>query len=192
MLIPSGKVLAIIAIAQTVLFVEGVKSQSPRSQCTLEQHGRWIEICLAKRPHHSDCGRDFRNDPLCWFQGMGANDVCFMPSQAKWFEKEVLASCSELKSAGSTAGCTFDEHIAWLQSCVARATSLKPGMRRRDMESTFRQDGGMSTRRAAIYTIEGCPGFKIRTEFTPSKDLAVSADVITSVAKLYLGRNIVD
>jgi hypothetical protein len=133
-----------------------------------------------------------RNDPLCWFQGQGANDVCFMPTEAKSFEREVLASCPELKGAVATTDCPVNDHITWLRSCIAKATSLKPGMRRQDMGYTFREDGGLRTRESGRYTIEGCPGFKIRAEFAPSQYDGESADVVKSVSKPYLGRMIID
>lgn len=171
------------------LFVQSVSPPLPRILCTPEQHGRWIEICLTKRPHHSDCGRDMRNDPLCWFQGQGANDVCFMPTSAESFEREVLASCPELKSEVATTDCSVNEHITWLRSCIGKATSLKPGMSRQDMWYTFREDGGMRTRQSARFIIEGCPGFKIRAEFAPSQQYdGEAADKIKSVSKPYLGR----
>ncbi len=192
MSIASGKVLAFFVIAQTMLFAGGINSQSSQGQCSLEQHARWIGICLTKRPHHSDCAGDFRSDPLCWFQGQGANDVCFMPGDAKSFEKEVLASCPELTGAAATADCLLKEHVVWLRGCIAKATSLKPGMHRRDIGATFHQDGGMSTRTAARYLIEGCPGFKIRVEFTPSQQIGESNDLIKSVSKPYLGRGAAD
>ena len=128
-----------------------------------------------------------RDDPHCWFQGQGVNDVCFMPTEAETFERDVLASCPELKDAATTE-CPASEHIQWLRSCVATASSMRPGMLRRDMGSASHDDGGIAGR----YTMEGCPGLKIRVEFVPSQDESEPDDVIRSLSKPCLGRRILD
>jgi hypothetical protein len=116
-----------------------------------------------------------------------------MPTSADSFEREVLVSCPELNNEMATTDCPVSEHITWLRTCIAKATSLKPGMRRQDQGDTFREDGGISTRESGRYTVEGCPGFKIRVEFAPSKQYdSESADKIKSVSKPYLGRMIAD
>ena len=88
------------------------------------------------------------------------------------------------------------EHAKWIASVIDAASSIQPGMTRKDLFRLFKEEGGLSTRRRRQYVYRECPYIKVDVEFAAVGDLNSSTeaqeDKITKISSPYLQYAIAD
>lgn len=89
------------------------------------------------------------------------------------------------------------DHVAWVEHCLRRIETIKPGMTRSQLLNVFRTEGGLSTGLHRTFVSQDCPYFKVDVDFravgraerdakgrvTLDED---ARDIIISVSRPYL------
>jgi hypothetical protein len=134
---------------------------------------RWLQNCVV------ELGGNQANE-VRWFSGMGANDVVLMPGDN--IIEDILQRCQKV-SPLSDAEIPF--YKIWLKERISEIQAITPGTGRADVDKTLLQNGGLSTRGAAIYSHRDCTVLKVRVEFDESNE-------VKAVSPPYLGLFICD
>ena len=94
---------------------------------------------------------------------------------------------------------TGRQHIDWVAKCLADFESIKPGMRREDIEERFPLDGGLQFPSPVRFLHPSCSYFKIDVEFDFERDpgdqnraIKGKDDKVTDVSRPYIERMKVD
>ena len=70
------------------------------------------------------------------------------------------------------------EHTNWIDHVMRSISTIKPGMKRRDLFTVFTEEGGISTRTRKGYVYKHCPYIKVDVEFSPA-DADTNPDALT-------------
>lgn len=92
------------------------------------------------------------------------------------------------------------EHTKWIDSVMRSISTIKPGMKRKDIFTVFTGEGGLSTRTQRRYVYKHCPYIKVDVEFSPVGDMDVNPvaatgnleDRIVKISRPYLEYSIAD
>lgn len=78
---------------------------------------------------------------------------------------------------------------ATVVQALAAYRAIKPGIVRREVEKSFKYDGGLQARERSRYTYQGCPYIKVEIDFEDVPAPGVnsnSEDVVTRISKLFI------
>lgn len=86
---------------------------------------------------------------------------------------------------------------AWIERTLKDIRSVKVGMTRSQLESTFTTEGGLSSRRSRTYTYRSCPYIKVDVQFqaiqhATEKLKEFPDDKIVGMSKPYIENRIID
>ena len=89
------------------------------------------------------------------------------------------------------------ERTKWIAKVLRQTSSIKPGMRRRDLLTVFGTEGGQSTRFQRTYVHLECPYIKVNVRFKAVSDESNalkedSDDLIESISQPYLDFSVID
>lgn len=144
----------------------------------------WLQTCV------DELSRNQRNESH-WFNGIGANDVKFMPEVDP--AEEIFQKCTNIKPLFPDKASIYKN---WLQERVLEIQSITSGTTRREVNKILRQNGGLSTPNAATYSHIECQVLKARIEFEPVSDKIVfplnGNDKVKAVSMPYLGLFTID
>jgi hypothetical protein len=70
------------------------------------------------------------------------------------------------------------EHTNWIDHVMRSISTIKPGMRRKDLFTVLTEEGGISTRARKTYVYKHCPYIKVDVEFSPA-DGDTNPDALT-------------
>jgi hypothetical protein len=83
------------------------------------------------------------------------------------------------------------ERTLWIAKVLRQIDSIHPGMTRRDLESTFTTEGGLSTRKQRTYVYKECPYIKVDVVLS-NAGATEAEDRIVSISRPYLAFGVVD
>jgi len=99
---------------------------------------------------------------------------------------------SELDDESVPEGAFYSQQRKlWLADVLKQIDSIHPGMTRRDLQSTFATEGGISTRQQRIYVYKDCPYIKVDVVFSET-GAAETEDRIVSISRPYLALSVMD
>jgi len=115
-----------------------------------------------------------------WFNGIGANDVVLIPENN--VVEDILQRCQNI-SPLSKADIPFYRN--WLKERISEILAITPGTPRAQVDQWLLQNGGLSTRAAAIYSHRDCLVLKVRVQFEQNNQ-------VKAISPPYLGLHIAD
>jgi hypothetical protein len=109
----------------------------------------------------------------------------------------IICFVSAGKLEGQRPGAEIIDHSEWVASVLKEIKSIQVGMTRKDLESVFTTEGGLSTRQSRTYVHRQCPYIKVDVMFESVQELAeklkeLPDDKIVSLSKPYLEYMILD
>lgn len=164
-------------IPLTLLFaflLVGCSDGDTESQSTSEPSpstsmpSRWLRTCVVELARN-------QASEVRWFNGIGANDVVFIPG--KNVLEDILQRCQSI-SPLSDVDISFCRN--WLKERISEILAITPGIPHAQVEQSLLQNGGPSTRAAAIYSHRDCMVLKVRVEFDENNE-------VKAVSTPYLG-----
>jgi len=94
------------------------------------------------------------------------------------------------------------DHTPWVAEVLKQIETIKPGMTRKQLESVFTTEGGISTVLQRTYVTRACPYFKVDVQFRivgrPERDqdgritVEDGSDLIARISRPYLQRPVYD
>jgi len=153
---------------------------TPKGVVYASEQALWIQTCA------SELARNQRNEER-WFNGIGANDVIFIPKVNP--SEEIFLKCKSVKPLSADKAFIYKK---WLEERISEIQSITAGTTRRGVNQILLQNGGLSTPRAAIYSHIECPDLKVRIEFVPMSNENARLefnenDKVKAVSMPYLG-----
>jgi hypothetical protein len=136
----------------------------------------WIELCTVK----------FKTGEVIWLNGMGANDVRFMPKSD--FTEEIFDECMRIIPLDPDKAKIYK---IWLNDRITEIKSLT-NKTRKEAEAILTMNGGFLNSSAAIYSHSLCRYLKVRIQFESKGTTLNKDDKIKAVSKPYLGLEIED
>jgi len=90
-----------------------------------------------------------------------------------------------------------EERMKWIGKVLRQIGTIEPGMRRKDLFTVFKTEGGLSFRTQQTYVHIECPYIKVNVRFKPvdSENAGVDGDpndVIESISQPYLAWSVMD
>jgi len=99
---------------------------------------------------------------------------------------------SELDDESVPEGAAYSQQrTLWIAKVLKQIDSIHPGMSRRDLQSTFTTEGGISTRVQRTYVYKGCPYIKVDVVFSDA-GATEAEDRIVSISSPYLAFSVMD
>lgn len=83
------------------------------------------------------------------------------------------------------------QRTLWIAKVLKQIDTIRPGMTRTDLESTFTTEGGLSTRRQRTYVYKDCPYIKVDVFFSDA-GATEAEDRIVSISRPYLAFSVMD
>ena len=125
-----------------------VETQDQRAE-DISEPARWIESCTVK----------FKGGEVIWFNGIGANDVRFLPQSDP--EEEIFDECMRMVPLDSDKAKIYR---IWLHDRIAEIKSIM-NKTRKEAEAILDMNGGLVTSSSAIYGHSQCYCLKVRIQF---------------------------
>lgn len=141
------------------LLLLGCKDSDTESQSKSEPSAsasmpsRWLQTCVVELARN-------RANEVRWFNGIGANDVALIPENN--VVEDILQRCQKI-SPVPKADIPFYRN--WLKDRISEILAITPGTPRAQVDRSLRQNGGISTDTAAIYSHKDCIVLKVRVQF---------------------------
>jgi hypothetical protein len=145
----------------------------------------WLEECVNEMVRN-------KSNKECWFNGMGANDVVFIPKTD--FAGEIFQKCNGVRPIVEDKVSVYKK---WLEDRILEIQRITPGITRKQVDHVLDINGGICTSDAAIYSHIECPVLKVRIEFEPVSNkhegsMLSDDDKVNAVSTPYLGYFIAD
>lgn len=83
------------------------------------------------------------------------------------------------------------QRTLWLAKVLRQIDSIHPGMTRKDLQSTFTTEGGISTREQQTFVYKNCPYIKVTVVFSAT-GATEAEDRIVSISPPYLAFTVTD
>jgi hypothetical protein len=90
------------------------------------------------------------------------------------------------------AECADRDHTLWVEKVLKRMQSIQPGMTRKQLETVFLPEGGLSEVDKRTYRSQDCLYFAVDVHFRLGKDFPDSQDQILSISPPYLSLHFVE
>jgi hypothetical protein len=141
------------------LLLAGCTDSDTKHQLTAESSGctsglsRWLQTCV------NELARN-QTSEVRQFNGIGANDVTFMPKANP--AEEIFLKCESVESLSADKAIIYKK---CLEDCISEIQSITAGTTRGKVNQILRQNGGVFTPGAAIYSHRDCAVLKVRIEF---------------------------
>jgi hypothetical protein len=135
----------------------------------IETPTQWIRSCVLQM-----------NNRYLSFNGIGANDVCFIPS-GDIFE-DIFYKCISIVPPPEK---DLQLYKNWLRAHIDELLSIKPGSPRSVVDRLLIQNGGLYGPDKAIYSLKDCEYLKVRIQFNENNQ-------VLAISKPYLGLFISD
>jgi hypothetical protein len=153
---------------------------TPKGKICASEPALWLDACAI------ELYRNQRNE-VRWFNGIGANDVAFIPKVNP--PEEIFLKCESVKPLSSDKASIYKK---WLEERISEIQSITAGTTRREAGKILFQNGGFSTKYAAVYSHIECTVLKARIEFEPVSDEHAEFglngdDKVKAVSTPYLG-----
>ncbi len=161
------------------LLLVGCKDSDTESESGSERSSRpstpsrWLQTCVVELARN-------RTNEVRWFNGIGANDVALIPENN--VVEDILRRCQNI-SPVPKADIPFYRN--WLKDRISEIRAITPGTPRAQVDQSLRQNGGLSTPGAAIYSHTDCMVLKVRVQFDQN-------DQVKATSPPYLGPFIAD
>jgi hypothetical protein len=157
----------------------------PKGVVYASEQALWLQTCV------NELARNKTNE-VRWFNGIGANDVKFIPEVDP--AEEIFRKCESVKPLSADKVSIYKK---WLEDRISEIQSINVGSTRKQVNQILLQNGEIFTPSAAIYSHKDCQALKVRIEFEPVSDkpksLAINEnDKVKSVSTPYLGFFIID
>lgn len=99
---------------------------------------------------------------------------------------------SELDDESVPEGAAYSQQrTLWIAKVLKQIGLIHPGVTRRDLQSTFTTEGGLSTRRQQTYVYKDCPYIKVDVIFADA-GTTEAEDKIVSISRPYLAFAVMD
>jgi hypothetical protein len=99
---------------------------------------------------------------------------------------------SQLDEESVPEGAAYSQQRAqWIANVLRQITSIHPGMTRRDLESTFTTEGGLSWREQQTFAYKDCRYIKVDVVFSGT-GATEAEDKIVRISKPYLAWTVMD
>jgi hypothetical protein len=90
-----------------------------------------------------------------------------------------------------------EERTKWIAKVIRQIGTIEPGMRRKDLLTVFRTEGGLSFRAQQTYVHIECPYIKVTVRFRPVNSESAGPewdpnDIIESISQPYLAWSVMD
>jgi len=145
---------------------------------------KWLKTCVVELARKQESREQ-------WFNGMGANDVEFMPLVNP--ADEIFRKCNGVKPLSADEQPLYK---AWLEDRISEIQSINADTTRSQVNQYLLQNGGIASEKAAIYSHKECTVLKVRIEFEtdPHKQQHVynPDDKVKGISMPYLGLFICD
>lgn len=153
---------------------------TPKGVVYASEQALWLQTCAI------ELVRDQRNE-VHWFNGIGANDVIFIPKVDP--AEEIFLKCKSVKPLSADKASIYK---IWLEDRISEIQSIAAGTTRRKVNQILRINGGICTPSAAIYSHTECEVLKVRIEFEPMSNEHARLefnenDRVKAVSTPYLG-----
>jgi hypothetical protein len=153
---------------------------TPERVVYASEQSLWLQACA------NELARKQSNE-VRWFNGIGANDVIFMPEVDPI--EEIFKKCTNIKPLSVDKVSLYKK---WLQERVLEIQSITTGTTRREVSKILRQNGGFSPLNASVYSHIECEVLKVRIEFELMSEKFTGFplnenDKVKSVSMPYLG-----
>ena len=90
----------------------------------------------------------------------------------------------------------IEERSKWITKVLTEIQKIQPGMTRKDLQSIFHEEGGLSSRLHRTYVLAKCPSIKVDVSFRAAKNEVGFTerpdDVIESISRPYLAFGVYD
>ena len=90
-----------------------------------------------------------------------------MLTRASFLVSAMLGVVTEPAVAQSKRSSPGPDHVAWVQQCLRRMETIKPGMTRTQLLDVFKTEGGLFTGLHRTFVSRDCPYFKVDVDFKP-------------------------
>lgn len=146
---------------------------------------QWLRRCTNKLANNQP-------NEVRWFNGIGANDVEFMPVVNP--AEEIFQKCESIEPLSADVASVYKK---CLENCISEIQSITKDSTRGKVNRLLRQNGGLFSSRAAIYSHMMCEVIKVRIEFEPEpnedgRSKLSENDKVKAVSMPYLGFFLVD
>jgi hypothetical protein len=153
---------------------------TPKGVIYASEQAIWLQTCANELAHNQ------RNE-VRWFNGIGANDVIFIPKVDP--AEEIFLKCESVKPISANRVSTYKK---WLDDRILEIQSINTGSTREKVNQILFQNGGLSTPGAAVYSHIECPVLKVRIEFELLSNENVQLklnenDKVKAISMPYLG-----
>jgi len=153
---------------------------TPKGVVYASEQALWLQSCA------NELARNQRNGER-WFNGIGANDVIFIPKV--YPAEEIFLKCTSVKPLSDDKASIYK---TWLEDRISEIQSITAGTTRGKVNQLLRQNGGLFTSKAAIYSHIDCEVLKVRIEFEPESNQHAGLkfdenDKVKAVSMPYLG-----
>jgi len=153
---------------------------TPEGKICISEQSLWLEKCVVELVRN-------KSNEVRWFNGIGANDATFIPKTNP--AEEIFLKCNSVNPVSADKAPIYQK---WIQDRISEIQSITPVQTRRKVNQILRQNGGVFTPSAIIYSHKECDVLKVRIEFEPvsSGDEGFSLnenDEVKSVSMPYLG-----
>ena len=153
---------------------------TPKGVVYASEQALWLQTCTI------ELARNQRNE-VRWFNGIGANDVIFIPKVNP--AEEIFLKCTSVKPLSADKASIYKK---WLEDRISEIQSITAGSTLKKVNQILFQNGGLSTPSAAIYSHIECTVLKVRIEFEPMSNEHAKLefnenDKVKAVSTPYLG-----
>ena len=126
---------------------------TPEGKICASEPALWLGACAPEL---------YRNqiNEVRWFNGIGANDVVFIPEVDP--AEEIFQQCESVKPLFADKASNYKK---WLKERVSEIQSITAGTTRGKVNQILRQNGGIFTPSAITYSHKECDVLKVRIEF---------------------------
>jgi hypothetical protein len=109
---------------------------------------------------------------------------CYEATVALAFSVTMVSLCGGSALRGEESSCCSIVHRA-----MSATAQIKPGMKRKDVEKAFSEDGGLSFNGEGRYVFKECPLIKIKVKFSGvsgAKGKESPDDIVADVSPPYM------
>jgi len=158
---------------------------TPKRVVYASEQALWLRTCTAELART-------RGNTVGTFNDIGANDVTFMPKANP--AEEIFQECMRIKPLPADKTAIYKK---WLKERISEIQSITTGTTRKKVNQTLRQNGGLSSLSAAVYSHIECDVLKVRIGFMARLGANKMSwqnedDQVTAVSMPYLGFFILD
>ena len=162
----------------------GCKTTTESSNCK-PLLAKWLRECTSELA---------KNQPTetYIFNGVGANDIKFIPKSNP--AEEIFNKCKSIRPISARE---IPVYKKCLKDCISEIQSINQINTRGEVNKLLRQNGGIFSPQAAIYSHSVCDVLKVRVDFEVRKDengrtKLSENDKVKAVSMPYLGLFIMD